>query len=121
MTMRTTKKSMTFTKPFVLASYDETLPAGTYDVEEDEELLQGLSFPAYRRVSTVIFLPAKSEHGGISSMLTIGPDELDAALDREREAAATASASRKADRAEGEQEGVNRAEDEGSYVRSCYG
>jgi hypothetical protein len=36
---------------------DRMVPAGDYRVVTDEELIEGLSFPAYRRVSTVVFLP----------------------------------------------------------------
>jgi hypothetical protein len=62
MTVRTSRKSVTFTQPFSLTGIDEVQPAGTYTVETDEELLPGLSFPAYRRVATLIFL--RSRGGG---------------------------------------------------------
>jgi hypothetical protein len=51
MTVRTSRQSVTFTEPFSLSGIDEVQPAGTYTVETDEELLPGLSFPAYRRVA----------------------------------------------------------------------
>ena len=47
MTIRTSKKTETFKRPFVLGGFDEVLPAGTYSVETDEMLLEGISFPAY--------------------------------------------------------------------------
>ena len=59
MTVRTSRKSVTFTQPFSLSGFDEVQPAGTYTVETDEELLPGLSFPAYRRVATLIFLRSR--------------------------------------------------------------
>jgi hypothetical protein len=40
-------------------------------------LIEGLSFAAYRRVSTVIFVPAPS--GGGVEMVTIDPSDLEAA------------------------------------------
>ncbi len=49
MTVRTTSKTVTFTHPFNLSGMDKAQPAGTYTVETDEELLQTLSLPAYRR------------------------------------------------------------------------
>ena len=49
----------TFTQPFSLSGLDEVQPAGTYTVETDEELLPGLSFPAYRRVATLMVLRAR--------------------------------------------------------------
>jgi hypothetical protein len=48
---RTTRKIVTFIYPFLLKGIDRTLPPGDYQVVTDEELIDGLSFPAYRRVS----------------------------------------------------------------------
>jgi hypothetical protein len=84
MTKRTSKKTVTFRKPFVLGGFDEVLPAGAYSVETDEELLEGISFPAYRRILTVIHLRAKSDNPGLTRTLTIDPNELDAALKRDQ-------------------------------------
>jgi hypothetical protein len=60
MTMRTTEKTITFHRPFCLKGVDRLLPPADYRVMTDEELIEGLSFPAYRRVSTAIFVPAPS-------------------------------------------------------------
>jgi len=80
MTIRTSKKTVTFNKSFVLGEFDEVLPAGVYRVETDEELLEGISFPAYRRILTLIHLHAKSGNPILTRTLTIDPDELDVAL-----------------------------------------
>jgi hypothetical protein len=84
MTIRTSKKTVTFSKPFVLGGFDEVLPAGAYSVETDEELLEGISFPVYRRILTLIHLHAKPDHPGLTQTLTIDPNELDAALKRDQ-------------------------------------
>lgn len=55
---RTTSSLVTFLHPFSLAGIDEKQPAGTYTVETVDELLETLSFVAYRRLSTTIELPA---------------------------------------------------------------
>ena len=47
MTMRTSRRTVTFARPFSLRGIETEQPAGTYAVETDEELLEGLSFPAY--------------------------------------------------------------------------
>ena len=54
---------------------------GTYTVQTDEELIEGLSFLAYRRVATVIFVPLR--HGGPGSLqaITVDPHELADALE----------------------------------------
>jgi hypothetical protein len=56
MTMRTSRKTVTFRRPFSLSGIDEVQPAGTYTVETNEELIEGLSFPAWRRTGTVLLL-----------------------------------------------------------------
>jgi hypothetical protein len=71
MTMRTTEKTITFHRPFCLKGVDRLLPPADYRVMTDEELIEGLSFPAYRRVSTSIFVPAPS--GSAVEMVPIDP------------------------------------------------
>ncbi len=51
---RTRREDMVFRRPFVLKGWAEPQPAGIYAMETEEELIEGLSFPAYRRVSTTI-------------------------------------------------------------------
>jgi hypothetical protein len=82
MTLRTTRTTVTFRHPFTLKGADGPLPAGDYRVLTDEELLDGLSFPAYRRVATLIFaLVARPD---APAMFTIDPEDLAAALERDR-------------------------------------
>ena len=94
MTVRTTKKTVTFANPFTIGDFDEVLPPGSYNVETDEELLESLSFSAYRRVLTVIYLPATYRHPGVSRTLKIEPDDLDAALKLDADAADGAQSTR---------------------------
>ena len=49
----------------------------------DEELIDGLSFPAYRRVSTMIFVSAQSHQASSVEMVTIIPSDLHAAQERD--------------------------------------
>ncbi|AMN39068.1 hypothetical protein [Rhodoplanes sp. Z2-YC6860] len=81
MTMRTKRNTVTFVRPFSLKDIGRTLPAGAYEVVTDEELIEGLSFPVYRRVSTMIMAPAP--HSSSIEMLIIDPRELQAALNRD--------------------------------------
>ncbi len=82
MIARTLSKTVVFSKPFLLKGVDRILPAGDYRVVTDEELIEGLSFPAYRRVATMIFLPAQSHRASIE-MVTIDPLDLQAVQDRD--------------------------------------
>lgn len=84
MTIRTTTKTVTFTKPFTLKGFDEELPASVYTVQTDEEPLESISFLAYRRISTLLYVPGKPGDRVVTRMLTVDPDELDAALERDR-------------------------------------
>jgi hypothetical protein len=79
MTVRTSSKTVTFAHPFLLKGVDRTLAAGDYRVVTDEELIEGLSFPVYRRVATMIFLPAESGNASMVEMVTIDPQDLQAA------------------------------------------
>jgi hypothetical protein len=83
MTVRTSHKSVTFTQPFSLSGIDGVQPAGTYTVETDEELLPGLSFPAYQRIATLMVL--RSRRGGpvVEEVVNIDPLELQAAQVRD--------------------------------------
>ena len=81
MTIRTIRRTITFHRSFYLKGVDRLLPPGDYDVVTDEELIEGLSFPVYHRISTVMFLPAQS--GSAVEMVTIKPLGLEAALERD--------------------------------------
>jgi hypothetical protein len=79
--MRTTKSTVTFKRPFNLSGFDGEQPAGSYSVETDEELMEGVSFPAYRRMATMMQLDASSRgSAGILQVAVINPDELATAL-----------------------------------------
>jgi hypothetical protein len=81
MTIRRSEKTVTFRRPFTLAGFGKEMPAGSYKVETEEELIEGISFPVYRRVATLIHLHA---HAGMRQTLNIDPNDLDKALDREK-------------------------------------
>jgi hypothetical protein len=60
MTTRTRRKLLTFAQPFLLRGIDAVVPAGTYRIDTDEELIEGLSFLAYRRTAT--WIPSSLDH-----------------------------------------------------------
>ena len=81
MTTRSKQKTVVFVHPFLLKGIGRTLPAGEYDVLTAEELIEGLSFPVYRRVSTMMIVPAPRT--AAVEMLAIDPGELQTMLDRD--------------------------------------
>jgi hypothetical protein len=82
MIARSLSKTVTFKRPFLLKGVDRMLPAGAYRVVTDEELIEGISFPVYRRVATMIFVPAPYGASSIE-MVTIDPLDLQDALERD--------------------------------------
>jgi hypothetical protein len=80
MTMRTSRKAITFRRPFSLSGIDDVQPAGTYTVEINEELIEGLSFPSWRRTATVLLLRQPGT-AGIGQDVEIDPLELEAVQD----------------------------------------
>jgi hypothetical protein len=81
MTTRTTSKTITFHRPFCVKGVDRLLPPANYQVVTNEEVIEGLSFQVYRRISTEIFVPTQS--GSAIEMLTIDPLDLQAAKERD--------------------------------------
>jgi len=80
MTTRTTSETLVFLNPFKLSGADDLQPAGSYLVETDEDLIQSMSFPVYRRISTFIRLPGRPDSRELARVVDIDPAELVAAL-----------------------------------------
>lgn len=83
MSVRSSHKTVTFTQPFSLSALDEVQAAGTYTVETHEELLSGVSFPAWRRIATLLFLPSRPGGAFVEQMVDIDPLELEAAQEKD--------------------------------------
>lgn len=77
--MRTSREHVTFDRPFSLRAVDGVQASGTYVVEIDEDLIEGLSFLAYRRVATTIYLPLPYGGSGSVQAVSVDPRELDLA------------------------------------------
>jgi hypothetical protein len=80
---RTQRKTVVFSYPFLLKGVDRVLPPGDYEVVTDEELIEGLSFPVYHRISTAIIVPAQSHQASSVEMVAIDPRDLQSAQDRD--------------------------------------
>lgn len=80
MAMRTTKSNVTFVRPFRLGAFGEQLPAGRYPVETDEDLLEGMSFPAYQRTATMMQLMPDLRHPGVTEIAMVDPQQFEEAL-----------------------------------------
>ena len=76
MTTRSRMETMTFKQPFRIKGVERTLPAGTYEIISEDELIEGLSFPCYRRVSTFIMAPAAPPYQSSTEMIAIAALDL---------------------------------------------
>ena len=81
MITRSHTNSVVFSHPFELKGIDGVLPPGEYRVVTDEELIEELSFPVYRRIATMIFVPARSSSA--VEMIAVDPLDLQAAQERD--------------------------------------
>lgn len=79
MPVRTTSKTVTFRRPFIIGGFDKLQAAGTYTVDTEEEQLDAISFPAWKRTATVI----EVMRDGATEYQRIDPDELHEALMRD--------------------------------------
>lgn len=82
MAQRTTRSSITFKAPFRLTAFDSVLPAGTYDIDTEEEIVEGNERTVYIRVATLLYLRT---HGMVQTV-TIDPNELQSAHATDRAA-----------------------------------
>ena len=76
MTTRSRHETITFRHPFHIKGIDRLLAAGAYEVITDEEMIEGLSFASYRRVATMIMVPAAPPRGATMEMISIGSIDL---------------------------------------------
>jgi len=75
MTTRSRRETVHFKHPFRIKGIDRLLPSGAYEIITDEEMIEGLSFPAFRRVATMIMVPAAAQNSAME-MISIGSVDL---------------------------------------------
>ena len=92
MATRTSSQTVIFAHPFLLKGVDRMLAAGSYRVVTDEESIEELSFPVYRRVATMIFVPGESPRASSVEMVAIAPRDLQEARDRDSKGPSASSA-----------------------------
>jgi hypothetical protein len=80
MLTRSIESTIHFSQPFRLTQFDRAQPAGSYHLITEEEQLEGLSFAAFRRVRTLLYLPANALPGRAREVIDVDPNELAVAL-----------------------------------------
>ena len=86
MSVRTTSSTVSFSRPFVLTGIADEQPPGRYTVEVVEELLPHISFPAYRRIATMMRLSPRMGSTERVRIVELEPLELAALLAADAEA-----------------------------------
>jgi hypothetical protein len=88
-TTRTTRSRVTFDAPFLIRGIHGPVPAGTYDLEVEEVVIEGITHAAWHRVTTILYRST----GGMTVSHVIDPADLAAALALDAGAQATAGLS----------------------------
>lgn len=76
MTTRLVRKTMVFDRPFRLAGIEKLFPAGIYDVATEEEQIDGVSFPAFRRLQTYVTRRSTPHKLDSETAIVVDLDEL---------------------------------------------
>jgi hypothetical protein len=76
MTMRSRRETVHFRHPFRIKGIDRQLAPGAYEVITDEEMIEGLSFPGFRRVATMIMVPGAPQQRAAMEMISISAVDL---------------------------------------------
>jgi len=80
MLTRSTRSMVTFANSFAIGDGPSDFPPGTYEVLVEEELLQGLSFEAYRRTATYLIVRGRAGKAGQTAMHMTTQEELEHAI-----------------------------------------
>jgi hypothetical protein len=79
MLTRTSHSQITFRRPFRLTGMEALAPAGAYEVDLEEERLDTLTVEAWRQTVAVL----QVRIGGATEHVTVDPQELREALERD--------------------------------------
>ena len=74
MTMRSRRETIHFRHPFRIKG--RQLAPGAYEVITDEEMIEGLSFPCFRRVATMIMVSGAPPQRSSMEMISISSVDL---------------------------------------------
>lgn len=80
MLTRSTRSMVTFTNNFRIGDGQQDLSAGAYEIVVEEELLQGISFEAYRRTATYLVIRGRGLDAGQTTRHLTTKEDLDYAI-----------------------------------------
>ena len=76
MLTRSTTSTVTFSNAFTFGDTLQEFPPGTYEIVFEEELLQSLSFEAYRHTATYLMVRGRGSNAGQTTMHMTTKEEL---------------------------------------------
>jgi len=76
MTTRSRRETVHFKHSFRIGGVDRLLPPGAYEVITDDEMIEGLSFPCFRRVATLMMIPGAAPRSSTMEMISISSVDL---------------------------------------------
>ena len=76
MTTRTRRETVHFKHPFLINGVDRLLPSGAHEMITDEEMIEELSFPSFRRVATMIMVPGAAPRHSSVEMISVSSVDL---------------------------------------------
>jgi len=76
MNTRSRRETVHFRHSFRLKGVDRLLSPGAYEIITDEEMIEGLSFPCFRRVATMIMVPGAPPRHASMEMISISSVDL---------------------------------------------
>lgn len=80
MLMRSTRSMVMFSNDLTIGDSQRELPAGTYEIVAEEELIPGLGFEAYRRTATYLMVRGRGSNAGQTTMQLTTKEELEHAI-----------------------------------------
>jgi hypothetical protein len=83
MTIRIKMTATTFSRPFFVEGADEALPAGRYELEWEQEILDAMFSPDCLRTSVLMRLPPKPGSPGLALTVATNWESLERALERD--------------------------------------
>lgn len=84
MISRTSETIVTFRNSFSVGNTISDQPAGDYRVAREEELIEGLSYPAYHVISTAMQIPAIGVPSMTKQFIEVSSFDLNAAIERDQ-------------------------------------
>ncbi len=78
--VRASRTTIKLDQPFNLRGCPQSLEAGVYLVDTEEQLIESLSFCAYQRTRTSIHLHRRHGRSGLDRVLRVSGDDLDTAV-----------------------------------------